>query len=54
MVFLRPTLVRDAQGMDPLTSERYDYILGEQGRVKPAPAAAIPDMGSPTLPPKLP
>ena len=50
MVFLRPTVLRDAQRADPLTSERYDYILGEQGKVKPAPSTVLPDVESPSLP----
>jgi len=54
MVFLRPTLVRDAQRADPFTSERYDYILGEEGKAKPAPSAVLPNFPSPTLPPRQP
>ena len=52
MVFLRPTVLRDAQRADSLTGERYDYILGEQGKVKPAPSAVLPDVESPSLPPR--
>ncbi len=54
MVFLRPTLVRDARAADPLTSDRYDYILGEQQKAQPAPSAVLPEMESPTLPPRQP
>ncbi len=54
MVFLRPTILRNAQGADPFTSERYDYILGEQGKAKPAPSAVLPEFSSPTLPPRQP
>ena len=54
MVFLRPTILRNAQGADPFTSERYDYILGEQGKAKPAPSAVLPEFSSPTLPPREP
>jgi general secretion pathway protein D len=50
MVFLRPTVVRDAQGTDGLTSERYDYIRGEQSRSAPAFRFALPDYPPPTLP----
>jgi len=50
MVFLRPTLLRTAQGVDPLTSERYDFIRAQQGRSAPAPSAVLPDYSSPTLP----
>jgi len=52
MVFLRPTLVRDSQRADSFTGERYDYILGEQEKAKPAHDAILPDMVSPTLPPR--
>ena len=54
MVFLRPTVLRNAQGADPLTNERYDYILGEQNRARPAPGSVLPNVVSPTLPPRLP
>jgi general secretion pathway protein D len=51
MVFLRPTVVREAQGADTMTSERYNYILGEQERLKPAPMVGLPDIPVPLLPP---
>jgi general secretion pathway protein D len=51
MVFLRPTLLRSAERADSLSSDRYDYILGEQLKAKPAPSA-LPDFGSPSLPPR--
>jgi general secretion pathway protein D len=54
MVFLRPVVLRDARRADPLTSDRYDYILGEQGRIKPAPSPPLPDVGSPSLPSRQP
>ncbi len=52
MVFLRPTVVRDGQRAEPIASERYDYILGEQCKAKPAPGGALPEMESPSLPPR--
>ena len=52
MVFLRPTLLRDAQRADPLTSDRYDYILGEQRKAKPPDRPPLPQMDSPSLPPR--
>jgi general secretion pathway protein D len=52
MVFLRPTLVRNSERTDAFTSERYDYILGEQRKAKPAHSAVLPDLESPTLPPR--
>ena len=53
MVFLRPTLVRDSQRADAFTGERYDYILGEQAKgPSRRTSAVLPDMDSPTLPPR--
>jgi len=51
MVFLRPTLLRSAQGVTSLTNDRYDYILGQQLKAKPA-TDMLPDLGSPSLPPR--
>ena len=52
MIFLRPTLVRDSRRADAFTGERYDYILGEQAKAGPAHDAVLPDMQTPTLPPR--
>lgn len=52
MIFLRPTLVRNNQRADTYTGERYDYIIGEQRKSQPAHDAILPDMNSPTLPPR--
>ena len=49
MVFLRPTLLRSGDRVNVLSSDRYDYILGEQLRAKPG-TANLPDFGSPALP----
>jgi general secretion pathway protein D len=55
MVFLRPVVVRDAQGAAALSGERYEYILGEQRKLKVAPGGGLlPDVEAPTLPPKNP
>src|SRR3954470_1128482 len=35
MIFLKPTLVRDSRRADAYTSERYDYIVGEQEKARP-------------------
>jgi general secretion pathway protein D len=51
MVFLRPTLLRSAQGVTSLTNDRYDYILGEQLKAR-TPGTDISDFGSPRLPPR--
>jgi general secretion pathway protein D len=51
MVFLRPTLLRSAQHADSIANDRYDYIMGEQLKGKPA-TDMLPDFGSLTLPPR--
>jgi general secretion pathway protein D len=51
MVFLRPTLLRSAERANSLSNDRYDYIVGEQLKAKPAPSV-LPDFGVPTLPPR--
>jgi general secretion pathway protein D len=52
MVFLRPTVLRDAQRAESLTGGRYDYILGEQYKAAPPRNPPLPDMEPPTLPPR--
>lgn len=52
MIFLRPTVVRDSQRANAFSGERYDYILGEQIKARPAHTLIVPDMGSPLLPPR--
>ena len=54
MVFLRPVVVRDGQGAEALSGERYEYILGEQRNAQPAPSLGLPDVEAPTLPPRKP
>ncbi len=50
LVFLKPTVVRtDAQGKT-LTSDRYDYIMNEQERARPAPRWFWEDPSYPQLP----
>ena len=51
LIFLKPTVVRtDSQGR-ALTSERYDYIMGEQEKSRPDPRVFWQDLTVPTLPP---
>ncbi|HVY07582.1 MAG TPA: type II secretion system secretin GspD [Burkholderiales bacterium] len=50
MIFLKPTLVRNAEDAGTYSGERYDYIRSEQLKAKPKHDAVIPDMESPTLP----
>ncbi|TAK83884.1 MAG: type II secretion system protein GspD [Betaproteobacteria bacterium] len=54
MVFLRPTVLRDAQRADSITGSRYDYILGEQDKATPPHNPPLPDMEAPSLPPRQP
>ncbi|MBA4143690.1 MAG: type II secretion system secretin GspD [Nitrosospira sp.] len=52
MVFLRPTLIRDAGRADPLADAQYDRVLGEQKKAEPRYNIILPDMESPSLPPR--
>jgi len=52
MVFLRPTVLRDAGRARSLTDSRYDYILGEQQEAQPPSSPPLPDMQAPMLPPR--
>jgi len=61
MVFLRPTIVRNAAVGGALTSERYDYIIGEQKAIQNNPGIIppiLPNLDDPQLPqvftPKMP
>jgi general secretion pathway protein D len=54
MVFLRPTLMRDREGANPLTSGQYERVLAEQKKAKPRYNLVLPEMQSPTLPPRQP
>ena len=49
MVFLRPTILRDAHGAQPISADRYDYIIGEQKRLSPPQQPGLPDLGWPSL-----
>lgn len=51
MVFLRPTILRDANAYAELTDQRYRHILGEQLKVMPKTHAVLPDINGPLLQP---
>ncbi len=51
MVFLRPTVLRDAASADKLSIDRYDFIRGAQQAAQPAPSLVMPINESPVLPP---
>jgi general secretion pathway protein D len=50
LVFLRPTVLREGQRADPLTSDRYEYILRERTHAVPPPHPVLPDLGVSSLP----
>ena len=51
MVFLRPYVVRDAQGGNRVTLDRYDYMRRLQSQLQPGEHGILPTMGAPLLPP---
>jgi general secretion pathway protein D len=51
MVFLRPVVLRDAEGGQRLTLDRYDLIRATQQGAQPAPSRAMPINGAPVVPP---
>ncbi len=53
MVFLRPYVVRGADA-SRLTAQRYDVMRNLQGSNMPADHWLLPDLGTPTLPPRIP
>jgi general secretion pathway protein D len=56
MVFLRPTIVRNAAIGNLLTTDRYDYIIGEQKSIRVDPAMippVLPNLDDPRLPATL-
>jgi len=52
MIFLKPTIVRGTRGGHELTSERYDYLRGEQSRMALDPRWFWKDPTVPELPPQ--
>ncbi len=50
MVFLKPTVIRTEGAGASLTSDRYDYLIGEQQKLKPAERLFWPDPTVPELP----
>jgi general secretion pathway protein D len=56
MVFLRPTIVRSGAISSTLTTDRYDYVIGEQKAIRTDPNTIppiLPNMDDPRLPTKL-
>jgi general secretion pathway protein D len=51
MVFLKPTVVRSGAATNSLTADRYEYLMGEQQRLRPLERPFWPDPNGPALPP---
>jgi len=51
MVFLKPTVLRDAETSNRISTERYEQIRSFQRDMQPAPNIFIPVTGSPVIPP---
>jgi general secretion pathway protein D len=52
MIFIKPTVLRTSSDGRELTSERYDYLRGEQERQTPPPRLFWGDPTQPALPPQ--
>jgi len=52
MIFIKPTVLRTAADGRDITSERYQYLMGEQIRQTPAPRLFWSDPTTPLLPPE--
>jgi len=50
MVFLRPVVMRNAEGANQLTLDRYESIRGVQQGSQPQKSLLLPDTGAPVLP----
>lgn len=50
MVFLRPIVLRDADGANRFSLDRYEQLRTRQGQAQPAPSAVLPINEAPTLP----
>jgi len=51
MVFLRPQIIRDAAGYQSVTSDRYDYVIGEQKKSGESAKLMSGESALPSLPP---
>ena len=52
MIFIKPTVLRTSSDGRDITSERYEYLLGEQERQAPPIRLFWDDPTQPTLPPQ--
>ena len=53
MIFLRPTVIRDASAARGLSNDRYDYVIGEQKKTTPEERLYWPDTSIPEPPPSM-
>ena len=51
MVFLRPQIIRDAAAYQSVTSDRYDYVIGQQRKSADGATLMWGEGAVPTLPP---
>ena len=51
LVFIKPSVIRNAADGRPITSQRYDYLRGEQADIQPQPRWFWPDTTFPELTP---
>ncbi len=51
MVFLRPTVLRDAEGTQRFSTDRYEQLRGQQQQAQPQPSTVMPINEAPVLPP---
>ena len=52
MVFLRPTIMRDAESSNRISLDRYEQLRGAQKDSQPPPSILVPINESPVLPPQ--
>ena len=50
MVFLRPVVLRDAEGANRFSLDRYEQLRTRQGQAQPAPSVVLPINEAPSLP----
>ena len=49
VLFLRPVIIKNAEGYKALTNQRYNYIMGEQNKVQAKGTAVLPGINPVTL-----
>ncbi len=54
VLFLRPVIIKNAEGYKALTNQRYNYVIGEQNMVQAKATAVLPGIAPVTLDNQLP